>query len=297
MPSEAHERMVRNVFPRFAPGPTDTFDIMRRRWDDEAAKLAPDDPTMETQALSIGQMPAAWIARRGASPARTVLYVHGGGYVQGSIASYRGMAGRVAEALDARVLLYEYRLAPENPFPAGLDDSVAAYAWLLESGVPAGDIVVMGDSAGGGLALATLLRLKELNMAMPAAGVCFSPLADFEASGDSAKPGAVDDPMIPAAAIPQAGGLYAPGQLRNPLVSPVYGDLSGLPPLLIFVGTREVLLDDAVRLKRNADAAGVHAMLVVREGLTHGWPYFGPALPESRETLQQVRRFVGEKTG
>jgi acetyl esterase/lipase len=147
------------------------------------------------------------------------------------------------------------------------------------------------------LALATLLRLKQLNMTMPAACVCYSPLADFEASGDSAKPGRVDDPMIPAAAIPQAGGVYAPGQLRNPLVSPVYADLSGLPPLLIFVGTREVLLDDAVRIHRNATAAGVEATLVVREGLTHGWPYFGPALPESQETFQQMRRFVDEKAG
>jgi acetyl esterase/lipase len=290
--------MVRDVFPRFAPGPTDTFEIMRRRWDDEAAKLAPDDPTMETTPVSIGRMPAAWIAKRGAHPARTVLYVHGGGYVQGSIASYRGMAGRVAQAVDGRVLLFEYRLAPEKPFPAGLDDTVGAYAWLLESGVVASDIIIMGDSAGGGLALATLLRLKELgSMTMPAACVCYSPLADFEATGDSAMAGAVDDPMIPAAAIPQAGGLYAPGQLRNPLVSPVYGDLSGLPPLLIFVGTREVLLDDAVRIQRNATAAGVDATLVVREGLTHGWPYFGPALPESRETLEQVRRFLDEKTG
>jgi len=295
MPSEEHERMVREVLPRFAGGPSDTMEIMRRRWDEEAARLAPADPLIRSQETFVGGMPAAWVGVKGSTLPRSVLYVHGGGYVQGSIASYLGMAGRVARAVDGRVLLFEYRLAPEHPFPAALDDACDAYDWLVNGGVPAKDIVVMGDSAGGGLALATLLRLRDEGRAMPGACVCFSPLADFEASGDSAKPGAVDDPMIPAAAIPIAGGIYAPGQLRNPLVSPVFGDLTGFPPLLIFVGTREVLLDDSVRLKQRATQAGVDATLVVEEGLIHAWPFFGPHLPETEESLWRVRTFLAEK--
>jgi acetyl esterase/lipase len=295
MPSEEHERMVREVLPRFAPEPGDTIGVMRRRWDDEAGRLAPANPLVRSRKTRVGTMRAAWVAARGREPSRQVLYVHGGGYVQGSIASYLGMASRVAQAIDARVLLFEYRLAPENPFPAALEDVCSAYAWLSSRGAPAREIIVMGDSAGGGLALATLLRLRDEDRALPGACVCFSPLTDFEASGDSAKPGAVDDPMIPAAAIPAAGELYAPGQLRNPLVSPVFGDFTGLPPLLIFVGTREVLLDDSVRVKEKAEAAGVDVTLVVRSGLTHAWPYFGPHIPETVETFRRIRSFVDQK--
>lgn len=295
MPSEEHERMVREVLPRFAPGPTDTIDAMRQRWEEVAQGLAPPDPSIQVRAARMGKMVAAWVSVRGSRSSRTVLYVHGGGYVQGSIASHFGMAGRVAHAAQARVLLFNYRLAPEHPFPAALEDAQAAYQWLLDRGAAAQKIVVMGDSAGGGLALATLLRIRDEDLPRPGACVCFSPLGDFEASGDSAKPGAVDDPMIPAAAIPGAGEIYAPGQLRNPLVSPVFADFTDLPPLLIFVGTREVLLDDSVRIERKAKAAGVDVTLVVGEGLTHAWPYFGPHVPESEEALRRVRAFLDER--
>ena len=142
------------------------------------------------------------------------------------------------------------------------------------------------------MAVAALLRLRDEGRPLPGACVCFSPLADFEATGDSAQPGAVDDPMIPAAAIPAAGSVYAPGQLANPLVSPVLGRFEGLPPLLIFVGAREVLLDDARRLEQKAVAAGVEVELAVETGLTHAWPYFGPRLPETREAMSRTRRFL-----
>jgi epsilon-lactone hydrolase len=292
MPSEQHERMVADVLPRFAPQPGDTMEVIRRRWDDEAAKLAPVDPNIRSAPVQAGSVAAAWVTCPDCASSRTVLYVHGGGYVQGSIGSHVGMAGRVANAINGRVLLFEYRLAPEHTFPAALDDTCSVYEWLLNQHIPSRNIILMGESAGGGLALATLLRLKNESRPAPGATVCFSPLADFEASGDSAKPGAVDDPMIPAAAIAGAGATYAPGRSRDPLVSPVYGDFSGSPPMLLFAGTREVLLDDSVRLHRDARSVGVDVKRVVGEGLTHAWPYFGPRLPETEEALREVRTFV-----
>jgi monoterpene epsilon-lactone hydrolase len=297
MPSPQHEQMVREILPRFAPQPGDGYETMRLRWDTEAGKLAEPDPSMRTEPFAIGDMHAAWVWCGDIRSARVVLYVHGGGYIQGSIDSYRAMAGRVARGVGGRVLLFDYRLAPEHPFPAALDDVRMAYEWLLSVGNRPGDIAVMGDSAGGGLALATLLKLRDDGRPLPCAGICLSPLADFEGSGDSAKPGVVDDPMIPAAAIPVAGEIYAPGQSRNPLVSPIFGNFSGVPPLLIFVGTREVLLDDAVRIRNNAERDGVQVKLVVKEGLTHAWPFFGPDLPESAEVFTELGSFLDQQLG
>ncbi|MDB5481034.1 MAG: hydrolase or acyltransferase, alpha/beta fold family [Caulobacteraceae bacterium] len=293
MPSSQHEIMIREVLPRFAPRPSDTFEAMRLRWEEEAQKLAPPDLLLRSERVRIGEMGAAWVWRGNIQSPRVVLYVHGGGYVQGSVESYRGMAGRVAQAVGGRAFLFDYRLSPEHQFPAALDDACMAYDWLLSAGNRPRDIAIMGDSAGGGLALATLLKLRDDGRPLPSAGICLSPLADFEASGDSARPGAVDDPMIPAAAIPVAGEMYAPGQLRHPLVSPIFGDFTGLPPLLIFVGTREVLLDDAVRIHNKAEQDGVDVTLMIKEGLIHAWPFFGPDLPETQEVLVELRSFLG----
>jgi acetyl esterase/lipase len=225
---------------------------------------------------------------------RVVLYLHGGGYVMGSRRTHRELAARIARDAAARVLVLEYRLAPEHPFPAAVEDATAAYRWLRKQGIAASSIAIAGDSAGGGLTLATLLALRDAGDALPACAVCLSPWTDLEGSGASAQPGGVDDPMIPVAALRDMGKLYAASDLRNPLAAPLHGNYKGLPPLLIQVGTREILLDDSTRVADKARAAGVTVRLEIEEGAPHVWQAT-PGLPEAVDAVKRIGAFVRER--
>jgi acetyl esterase/lipase len=254
------------------------------------ATPVPDDATVEE--LTIENINADWVSVPESDDNRVVLYFHGGGYVIGSNVGYREFATRLARATRARVLLLNYRLAPENPFPAAVDDAVMAYRWLLGQGVAADRIMIAGDSAGGGLTIAALVALRDAGETLPACATCFSPWVDLTGSGDSAKPGAVDDPMVGSEGLQDMSRTYAGDDLRNPLASPLYADLSSLPPTLVFVGTREILLNDATRIVDNARAAGVDTSLNVGEGLIHVWQLF--AVPEAAESLTQVGSFIAK---
>lgn len=241
---------------------------------------------------------AEWIAAPGASKEHVVLHVHGGGYVMGSCTSHRSLSAWVSAAAGVQVVLPEYRLAPEHPFPAALDDTIAAYRGLLARGFAPERIAILGDSAGGGLALGTLLALRDAKVPLPAAGVLFSPWADMTASGESVTTRAAIDPWLRAELLLPFAKLYC-GELdpTDPRVSPVFGDFTGLPPLLVQVGDHEILLADSTRLVERAKAAGVELVLEVEPEVWHVFQLFAPALPEANEALARVGKFVRAKLG
>ena len=241
--------------------------------------------------VSANGVPAEWVAPPD-PPAGALLYLHGGAYAMGSIHSHRDLVARLAVAAGLRALVIEYRLAPENPYPAALQDALAAYRWLLAQEIDPAQIVIAGDSAGGGLALATLLALRDGGDPLPAAAICLSPWTDLALKGASMQGKAAADVILNPAGLRRFAALYAGEHaLDEPLISPNYADLHGLPPLLIQAGTDEILLDDARRLEQQARAAGVEVRLEVWEGLFHVFQTVG-FLPESKEALEQIGRFV-----
>ncbi|MDA1075152.1 MAG: alpha/beta hydrolase [Proteobacteria bacterium] len=228
---------------------------------------------------------------------RGVLYLHGGGYVLGSLNTHAELMGRISAECRAPVLGVEYRLAPEHPYPAALDDALAAYQRLLSNGIKPEQIVIAGDSAGGGLSLACLLALKEAGLPLPAGAMLLSPWTDLTGSGASIKSRADADPMVSARLLDPMVALYKGDQPADlPRLSPLFGDLSGLPPLLIQVGDAEILLDDSTRLSERAKAAGVDATLQIYDGAFHVFQNM-PDLPESAEALKAMAGFFDRVTG
>jgi monoterpene epsilon-lactone hydrolase len=245
-----------------------------------------------------GGVPAEWIDPPGGSHDRVVLYLHGGGYVAGSIDSHRNLTGHLARAIGCRVLAVDYRLAPEHPHPAPVTDAVAAYRWLLDQGVDADRVVIAGDSAGGGLAVATLLMARDQGLPMPAAAVPISPMVDLEATGASMATRAAVDPMIGKNMALEIVALFlGDGDRRDPYAAPLHGDLAGLPPLLIQVGDAEVLLDDSVRLAEAARAAGVEVTLEVWPEMVHVFQASAGFVPEADQAVARIADFCRQKLG
>jgi monoterpene epsilon-lactone hydrolase len=249
---------------------------------------------IRSEPVSANGICAEWIRPLDREPRRVVLHFHGGSFVSGSIASHRTLAGNLALASDSRVLLIDYRLAPEHPFPAAVEDAVTAYTWLLEQGFPAGRIAVSGDSAGGNLALALLIFLRDHHQPAPAAVVCLSPAPDLTFSGASWRFNAEKDLMIVESKEREAVRLYLrDADPRNPMASPSFADLRGLPPLLIQVGSHEVLLSDCESLAEKARAAGVEVRLEAWPEMQHEWQFAARFLPEGRRALAHVGEFLG----
>ncbi|HZO83236.1 MAG TPA: alpha/beta hydrolase [Candidatus Binataceae bacterium] len=248
--------------------------------------------------LSINGVRAQWIAAPDAAVDRTILYLHGGGYVMGSIETHRELVARLSKAAMARCLALDYRLAPENPFPAAVNDATAAYRWLLAQGIKPGRIAIAGDSAGGGLTLATLVALRDLGLPTPAAAVCISPWIDLEGTGASMRTKAAADPVVSREMIVALAKLYVgeQGDLHDPLAAPLYADFTGLPPLLVQVGNAETLLDDSTRVAERAEAAGVEVVLQIWDEMPHVWQWFAPILPEGQEAIDQIGDFVLKRT-
>ncbi|CAB3740718.1 alpha/beta hydrolase [Paraburkholderia rhynchosiae] len=243
-----------------------------------------------------------WIERVGsASPASsgqsTVLYCHGGGYYFCSPRTHRSIVFGLATRTNAPVFSLDYRLAPEHRFPAALDDAIAAYRQLIAEGAAPESIVIAGDSAGGGLALAALVALRDAGDPMPAGGLLFSPWTDLAATGASIVDNDGADPMFSGPAIARAAKVYL-GDMRatHPYASPLYADLRGLPPLFIMAGSTEVLLDDSRRVADNARAAGVDCELEVWKKMPHVWPIFAPFIPEANRALDRAAAFVVRAT-
>lgn len=232
------------------------------------------------------------------APRATILYLHGGGYYFCSPRSHRAITFGLATRANARVISLDYRLAPEHRFPAALEDSVAAYRRLLGDDVPAQSIVIAGDSAGGGLALATLLALRDAGDPLPAAAVLFSPWTDLTCSGDSMRTNDGRDPMYHASVFPLVAAQYlGAADARSPYASPLFGEFEGLPPLLIQVGDTELLLDDSTRVATKARAAGVRVELDIWRNVPHIFQVWAPFMPEARKALTRAAAFIEASTG
>jgi acetyl esterase/lipase len=241
--------------------------------------------------VEIDGLPGEWI-ESAAAAAGVILYLHGGAYALGSINVHRELVARLARAAGIRALAINYRLAPEHPFPAALEDTLAAYRWLLAQGIDPTRIALAGDSAGGGLALAALVALREAGQPLPAAAVCISPWVDLALRGASLQQQARLDPILDPQTLAKYAGYYAGNHdPASPLISPLYAGLQGLPPLLIQVGTHEILLDDATRLAEHARQAGVEVTLETWDGLFHVFQLL-PFMPETQRAIAQIAEFL-----
>jgi acetyl esterase/lipase len=261
-----------------------------------AQSRLPEDVRVES--VSADGVRAEWTDTPGADADRVMLFLHGGGYVSGSITSHRAMVAEAGRQAGLRTLALEYRLAPEHPYPAALQDALAGYRFLLAEGIDPRRIVIAGDSAGGGLTMAVLLSLRDAGQKLPACAWCISPWVDLEMTGASMTGKAPVDPLIQEPYLQELASAYLAGaDPRGPLVSPMHADLRGLPPLLIQVGSAETLLDDAVRLASAAGAADMAVMLEVYPDMIHVWHLFYQDVPAGRRALAAAGRFMRARMG
>ena len=270
--------------------------VEQRRQGDEHAEDLSSEPlgVVFTRAPAVNGL---WADPLAARPGAAILYFYGGGYVLGSPASRRKTAGHLALAAQARALVPAYRLAPEHPFPAAVEDAVAAYQWLLAEGADAARVVLAGDSAGGGLALATALALRDRGLARPAGVVTISMWGDMTCSGETMESRAVEDICCSRDGLMELAGLYlAGGDPRQPLASPVFADYAGLPPILCIVGGEERLIDDSVRAVRAAGQAGVDATLFVAAEMQHVFPIWAGAFPEADAAIRLIGDWIRART-
>lgn len=287
-------RMLRFMFRLQMRGVDRTRPVENlRAWLDELGSQVPPPGTISVQQVSVGGMHAEWVTPAGAPDDTVILYLHGGGYVMGSCRSHRGLVGTIAAASGLRALIPQYRLAPEYPFPAALEDAVTAYRWLLDNGISPTKIVLCGDSSGGGLAVALLLLLREQGIAMPAGAALLSPWTDLAATGESFRTRRRKDPWLRSELLAELGRAYADASdLEDPLISPVHADLSGLPRLFVQVGDFELLLSDSTRLVDNARRAGVEADVQIWAGMWHVWHAFAGRVPESDAAIDDLAAFL-----
>jgi len=261
---------------------------------EQLAKMVKLPKDIKCEPIDIEGIPAEWISSPDINKDHIILYLHGGGYVSGSLNTHRELVSRISRSSRARILQIKYRLAPENPFPAGLEDATKAYQWLIdEQGIPAGNIIIAGDSAGGGLTLATLLNLRDKSISLPVAGVCLSPWTDLDCTGDSFKKNVkIDFMCTPEGLILDARLYLGDTDPHDPLASPLYADFHGLPPLLIEVGTDEILYDDSVRVAERAKEHNVEVQLDIWESLGHVFQAFAAFAPEGQKGIEKVGEFV-----
>lgn len=242
-------------------------------------------------------VPATWLTPGNSHPERVLLYIHGGAFVAHTADTYAAMVSAWCETLQARALMVDYRLAPEHPYPAAFEDCLTAYQWLLDQGIAAENIVIAGDSAGGNLVMATLQRLKSENQPLPACTILLSPFLDFTLTGDSALSNAWHDPIFTLNFAISIREFYAPGEsFSTPQVSPLFGSFSGLPPMLLQVGSTEMLLDDSVRAASKAHAAGVPVTLEVWDRLPHVFQMMTD-LPQAHAAIRQIQQFTRRYAG
>lgn len=293
------ERTIEKLLERLRRLPPQTsLTLAQLRAQYERAQVAfPLTGEVTLQVLDTGPVRGEWLLPSGGGSAgeAVVLYLHGGGYVIGSPRSHRHLAADIALAAGTRTFTLDYRLAPEHPFPAALDDAVAAYRWLIESQrVHPGHVVLAGDSAGGGLVLTTLVALRDAGLPLPAAGVCISPWTDLSCSLPACDPQRPSrDPLIDHAVLrAMAHATMGRRSLRDPRVSPLFADLRGLPPLLVQVAGGEALVDDARQLAIAASEAGVHTTLEVWPRMVHVWHWYARLLDEGQQAIERIAQFM-----
>jgi len=266
----------------------------QRAKQEKTARLFKISKDILVEKCNINGIPAEFISAAGSKPG-VILYLHGGAYALGSVSVHREFLSRLAKASQIKVLAIDYRLAPEHPFPAALEDTLAAYHWLISEGYHPTTIVIAGDSAGGGLALAALLSLRDSKAPLPACAVCLSPWLNLSYTRETGNNN--NDPVLNPAVLSTFARLYA-GQTdpRNPLISPLFADLHGLPPMLIQAGTNEILIYEIEQLYEKARQAGVAVELDRWPGLFHVFQIV-PILPETKHSLEKIAHFIGRKIG
>ncbi len=264
----------------------------RRAGAEAAAEQFTPPPDVSFDSVNAGGVPSEWVEAAGASRDRAILYIHGGAYVSCSPRTHRRLTSALSKQTKARVLAIDYRLGPEHPFPAAVDDALDAYRWLLER-VPSECIAVAGDSAGGGLCAALLVLARDKGVPLPSCAVLISPWADLEMTSEAIESKQDVDPMLNGPRLKASADMYLGGaDARSPLASPVYADLHGLPPLLIHAGENEILVDDATWLADRAREAGVDVTIDVVPEMIHVWHIFTGVTPESDEAVAKVAAFV-----
>ncbi len=293
MTHEPIDQVVQLLRERFSV-PAKTIAEVRERFEQLAAELPPAEVPATLDGVDAGGVPGIWVSTPQANRDEVILFLHGGGYNCGSTYVYTDFMTRLSHACGARVLGIDYRLAPEHKFPAALDDAVTAYRWLLTQCAPH-QITFVGDSAGGGLGLCTLVALRDSGEPLPARAICLSPWTDLEGLGESVKTKDKSDPWIRGDRITLSSRLYVKEtDYRNPLAAPLHADPTGLPPLLILVGSEETLLDDSTRFAEKAQRAGVDVTLEIWDGMIHVWPFFAGILPEGMLAFQRMGGFIAE---
>ena len=288
-------KVVLELLRAAPPIPEDaTVEQMRAGMEQMTAGAAlPED--VKYEATEAAGVPAEWAVAPNAREDRVVLYLHGGGYVIGSVRTHRQLVGDLSRAAEAKVLSLDYRLAPEHPHPAAVEDASGAFRHLLDS-FDAPGIAIAGDSAGGGLTAATLLALREAGDPLPAAGVMISPWLDLTLSGESMDAKAQEDPMVQRDGLQKMADAYiGGGDPEHPTISPLFAELGGLPPLLLHVGSAETLLDDSTRFAERAKAAGVDVELEVWDEMIHVWHAFSALLPEGREATTRIGAYLRQR--
>ena len=265
---------------------------MRKRLD-QLGRLGRPARHVVVEKASIAGLHAEWYRPAQSVPGKVLLYLHGGAYALGSCDSHRPLVTQIASAGQIDAVMPEYRLAPENPFPAGLDDAVAVYRALLDKGYGAGDIIIGGDSAGGGLSVATMLELRHAGLPLPAAAVLLSPFLDVSASGETMKTRASRDPWFDPEELEIVIRYYCPNEdVRNPLLSPVFANVAGLPPTLIHVGDDEILLSDSTRFADKLETAGIDVQLEVFPEMWHVFQLFVGTMPESKAAVRKIGAYI-----
>ena len=279
---------------RVFSGNSNELNVAKERAEVESmASLFKPMGEIRCEPVSANGIPAEWIIPKEEKHGRAILFLHGGSFNSGSIISHRTLAGNVALASRARALLIDYRLAPEHPFPAGINDTVTAYEWLIAQGFAPNQIVVAGDSAGGTLTLNLLIHLRDNNKALPVAAMCLSPAPDLTFSGESWVYNARKDLMLVESKERKSIEIYLKEvDPRSPLASPSFAELHGLPPLLIQIGSYELLLSDVERFAEKAKTAGVDVTLDVWQGMQHEWQFAAKFLPEGKRAIFRIGEFV-----
>jgi acetyl esterase/lipase len=269
-----------------------TIDDMRMEAEN-LVKWADVTPKTQLEKVTANKRPAEWVRAHGAREDRAVLYLHGGGYNICSPNTHRELAAYISMASNAKVLLLDYRLAPEHPFPGALEDAAATYRWLLDLGFAGRTLALAGDSAGGGLAIATAIALREAGEALPSSIACLSPWTDLTMSGRSIRTHAEIDPMLNLELMNLMAANYIDDRdAGHPLISPLFADMQRIPPLLIQVGSDEMLLDDASRMAAKAERAGVAVTLKVYDRMWHVWHLTARIMPEAQRAIEELGHFV-----
>ena len=268
----------------------------RTRLDEMARRDIRLPKRVTVRTVQAGGVHAEWIEPAAASPQTVILYLHGGGYCLCSLDTHRGLAARLALAGGSPLLLLDYRLAPEHPFPAALEDALTAYRWLLAEGVSPARMAIAGDSAGGGLTLAAAISLREAGDPLPAALALISPWSDLTFSGDTIRTLADVDPVLKVDGKPLVDYYFGQHNPADPHISPLFADLRGLPPLFIQVGSDEILLSDSTCLAEKARLAGVDVTLEVWKGMWHVFQVFAPYVPEAQKAIDQMVAYIKTHT-